>query len=452
MAAFGKDPRDLTHVTPFGGGTANQREHYRKQCEAESRESRKAGGGGPYWKDTFRLPDHPRMGRFIPGKYVVPYVLEDNTIVEETLEYFPFYVHRHPTSKKTAVCCAGPLRMDKNRREPCLGCDMFWGSGKEDRGKYMSNTPQFGFTWYDYGLWCKLPSDARNPSTGQPYYDWVPVAPNDQRVGQYEYKIGNLIPWPMFAMHKEQLFGYMDQTICTDCVTCGSQASIICTAKMCGNPSCGALVVDLRTTTLNAEQTKKLNAPYGCALCGQVLFVREVLSCRACAQYNLTPQRATLFDEDLELTAIPTGKNNQTALLPTNRSNPRPIQVDAATAANIKPLRLDAKFAPTPLEEQRKLWGIPKGPASQTQVPVAYPTFNPPMQTAMPAAPAPYPVFTPPTFAQQPLMPTPPASMAAPAMPNGGMPIWPASQAQPAFSPPSMNLPGWPPFSGQQGQ
>lgn len=388
--SFGKDPRGADGVTPFGGGTMSQRDQFRKK-QAQAARAQRAVTSVPYWKDTFKLPqDHSRIGRFIPGAYKQLYTLDDETVQEQVLEYVIYNEHFHGASKRGCICSAGPLFRNKKKAEPCLGCGMFWedvqarkqkkARGDNSKGpNRMSLRSSYAFNWYDYGLWLKLPqTDAHgaivmNQNTGQPYYDWTAVPPNDPRQQQFEGKWGNLVPWPMNETHKDQLFKYMDMTIRHDCAACGSQGSIMCTAKVCGNPACRYMVYDPQNTTLTMQQRDELDAtPYTCPNCNQTNFIEEVLGCRVCAAHNMTPRRAGLFDVDLDLVAVPSGDGKQTNLQILNRSNPRPLQVtDPEVLKTIKPLDLISKFQPTPVEKQSEVWGIPLERDAPTGVPGA---------------------------------------------------------------------------------
>jgi len=381
MPGFGKDPNDLNRVIPFGGGTMSQRERYFAQQEAKARENRKAGGNAPFWKDTFRLPkDHTRMGRLIPGKYPIKYTLDGETLVDDMLEYVEFVEHRDTASKKTAICSAGPFRRVKGKREECLGCDKYWADKD-----HMSMTTRYAFNWFDYGLWLKLPSGNTNPTTGQPYVDWVPVPPNDSRVSQYESKWGNYLPWVMPFTHKKQLVGFAELTINNDCATCGGQTTISLLGKLCGNPQCRAIFCDMRGgypvdrtgKPLDAPELAALSELIKCDVCGYEGYVIEILNCRNCQQSGATPKRATIFDEDLEVIAQLDGKGDSTKLTVLNRSNPRPIQAPDNIVQQLKPLPLDKKFTPSTIQQQAATWNIRLGNPATGAPSASTPFYNP---------------------------------------------------------------------------
>lgn len=385
--AFGKDPRGAENVIPYGGGTMQQRDALRRTKQKEARAQR--GSGAPYWKGTFKLPqEFSRLGRFIAGAYPNTYSLDGETTQTDTLEYYIYAEHFHGASRRGAICSAGPFYANKKKAEPCAGCQMFWEDVRErqakkargDRSKgpnRMSRRDMFAFNWWDYGLWLKLPRtdvDGNviiNPNTNQPYTDWEMAHPSDPRQAQYESKWGNLVVWPMSETYKDQLFAYADRTICNDCATCGSQGTVVAVAKVCGNPNCGRTVYDPQSTSMSVEKQRKIDAtPYRCEHCGEELFLREILSCRVCGQYGAAPKRATIFDVDLELIAVPSGDGKQTNLQILNRSNIRSIQVaDPQILSSIKPLDLITKFKPTPLEKQHELWGISTGSTGQQGIP-----------------------------------------------------------------------------------
>lgn len=432
--AFGKDPRGTEGIVPFGGGTMQQRDAFRRSKQKEARANR--GGGAPYWKGIFKLPqEFSRLGRFIPGAYPNTFSLDGETVQTSTLEYLIFAEHFHGATKRGAICSAGPLYGNKKKAEPCAGCQLFWEDVRERQAKKsrgdkskgpnrMSRREMFAFTWWDYGLWLKLPrTDDHgnviiNPNTNQPYTDWEMAHPNDPRQGQYEGKWGNLVAWPMSETHKDQLFTYADRTVRSDCATCGSQGTITAMAKVCGNPNCQQMVYDPQNSTLTIEQREKLEAePYQCPHCGERHFIEEIIACRVCGQHNLVPKRANIFDVDLELIAVPSGDGKQTNLQILNRSNPRPIQVqDPEVLKNIKPMDLVAKFRPTPIEKQYELWGLSAGTQQSQQ------------------------------GAQG--MPGMPAMQGAP-QPQGGMPTMSAAQmptyvGQPGYQQPAQQAPTYP--------
>lgn len=481
--AFGKDPNGAEGVVPFGGGTITQQDRYRKQA-AQAARSSKSTGSAPYWADTFKLPsDHSRLGRFIPGAYAQKYTIDDENVLEQTLEYY--MVREHYNGKRGGICSAGPLFRNKKMAQPCLGCDIFWEdvrerSEKKKRGDQsrgpnrMSLRNLYVFNWWDYGLWLKVPRTdgagqvmvSRN--TNQPFFDWVPAASQDPRANQYESKWGNLVAWPMSESYKDTLFKYMDMTIRHDCAMCGSQQTIVCYAKVCGNPACKTPIYDPNNCSLTMNERESLESePYLCPTCNTRHFIDELVTCRVCNQYSAKPRRATLFDVDLELISVPSGEGKQTNLQILNRSTPRPIQVaDPRILETIKPIDLIKKFSPTPLSKQSELWNIPIVDKNATKQASGAPSGQ---QGGLPSmVPGGMPATGQPSFPgiQQPGgMPSAQPQYQQPVQPQYQQPQYqPQQQPQPQYQQPTfpgtqpsfpgvtpMAFPGTPPkFPGQQ--
>lgn len=372
--AYGKDESQLNRVVPYGGNMSQRARHYTNSRKQAS-ESRR-GGGAPYWKNVLKCPTtHSRLIRLIPGQYAQDVSYDDETVVHEVFEYYMFKEHYHGTSGRGGICSAGPLFRNKDKSEPCEGCTMFWEDIRERRAKKargdkskgpnrMSLRDQYVFTVWDYGLWLNVPRTDQNGNiiTGQngtPYYDWQMAPPGDPRVNQLEHKYGNLVAWPMGETYKDTLLQYNDRTVRNDCSTCGTMGGIRCVMKICGNPNCEHPVYDPADTTMSPEQREKLeNEPYTCPVCGQTNFINEMIECQTCLQNGWEPRRATIFDIDLEVTAVGT-KGQQTVLQILQRSNPRPIQIaDPELLKTVAALDLAKQFSPTPVEKQRELWGI----------------------------------------------------------------------------------------------
>ena len=212
----------------------------------------------------------------------------------------------------------------------------------------------------------------------------------------------------MGETYKDTLLHYNDHTVCNDCAACGSQGTIHCVEKICGNPACEHPVYDPNNTTMTPEQVEKIeNEPYTCPVCGQTNFINELIECQKCLANGWEPRRASIFDIDLEITAVGT-KGQQTVLQILNRSTPRPIQIqDPELLKTVQPLDLAKKFCPTPVEKQREMWGI-KAPAPNVQQPLG--AAAPPAQAGPPQVPQ-QPM-------QQPQMPTMGVSM--PGLPGMG--------------------------------
>jgi len=460
--SFGKNPEQLSRIVPFGGNLSQRARHLTHSRQ----QSRSSGGGAPYWMETFKVPqDHARFGRLIPGAYAQEISYDDKTTQTVTFEYVMFKEHfMGGHVNRGGVCSSGPLFGNRHLRQPCLGCDIFWedvearkakkAAGDRTKGpNRISTRDMFAFTWFDYGLWYHAPryDDRNQPVTdqsGNQRYDWVMGQDNDARYANCERKYGHLIAWPMGETYKETLLSANDY-IMQDCTNCGQRGSIQFVSKNCSQ--CGTVIYDA-TTSLTPETRTNLDSnPFQCQ-CGNYNFLTEVINC-SCGN----GRRATIFDVDLQITAVGS-KGQQTFLQILNRSEPRLIQVaDQSVLANIKPLDLIKKFAPTPLDKQREYWGsaVQAPPQQQQQLPYGQPMMGMPPQAppaqqygqpmmAPPMQPPMQPGFAPPLqqVLNPPQLPTavvpqaPPAPQLQPMQPMGAPPMIPT--APPAMSPPPM--------------
>jgi len=318
---------------------------------------------------------------------------------------YPYVIFREHYNKKPfgrgAICSAGPLYRNPNLREVCKGCNIFWDDysvrqdkktkGDSSKGpNRLSMTDKFAWGMFDYGIWYQKPrfDNDGNPvvsqKTGKQYYDWEMANPNDPSYAQYVHKQGHLLPWPMGKTHKEYLLDYHKKTIQNDCAGCGSQGTIRAVSRHCGNPNCEALIYEANNTTITPETRDKIDLePFTCSTCGETHYTTELIECAGCAAKGTMPVRATIFDVDLEVSASKTPDGKQTALIVLNRSAPRPIQIaDPELLARVqKPMDLLAKFTPTPMEEQEKIWPFRDAPTTAAQPPVMgqTPMMQPPM-------------------------------------------------------------------------
>lgn len=470
--SFGKDNENLNRVAPYGGNLSQRARHHSKARE----ESRRSGGGGaPYWKNTFKVPqDHARFGRLIAGNYVQQVSYDNKTVVEMPFEYFMFKEHFHGTTKRGGICSAGPLFSNRQLRNPCSGCDKFWEEVAKNKArpknerqkKSMSARDMFAFTWWDYGLWYNAPRIDRDGKTvtndqGQPYLEWVMGQENDPRYQGCEWKYGHLLAWPMGETYKDTLLQANDY-IMQDCANCGQRNSIQFVSKACGQ--CGTVVYDANTS-LTPEQREQIDTSiHACQACGHSGFLSEMINCSSCGN----GKRASIFDVDLQITATGS-KGQQTHLNILNRSEPRPIQIqDPEVLKTVGPLDLAKKFAPTTLAEQKELWDLePSGPQQPQAAaqPMAPPFMGPmghvPAQVAQSVMAgqhaAPYP--SPPAQGQGGAVPMQPSGMGVPsqggpalvpppmtAAPGVGAPTAPQQPAPP--QPPPMAMPGAQPAPG----
>jgi hypothetical protein len=409
--SFNKDNSNLPNVAPFGGELGA-----RERALRNNRRARQEGGGRAFWSLGLKLPrDHTRWLRLIPGDHVIQATIDDNEVFETRAQYITIIEHFHGGLERSGLCSAGVLHKNKNKREPCHGCDLFWEDVQANRGlpdsqkkRRISKTEKKVFTVWDYGLWANI---TRTAGDNKEYKDWTPLPPNDARATQYESKYGHLVPLPLSMNFFWALYDYSKNTVKKDCRTCGSVGTVRCVVKVCA--ACNNVIYDPNTSALTKEQQERLEAA-PCARCGYQSpsgECAEVVECSCCSPHGYQAERATLFDVDLELGI--SGSKEQPILMVTNRSGPRPIQVqDPKVLEGIKPLPLEKMYAPTPLEKQREIWKIPGTQAApepaQPFVPQGQyqPPQPPPQMMGVMGAPQGFPSAGIPQ--QQPPMPTQP--------------------------------------------
>jgi len=454
--AFGKDQGHLGNVPSFGGNFVQ-----RAKTQAR-RPARKGGGGGFYWKNTYKPPEHqPDIIRLIPGDYTVAISHDGESVVQEQMTYVPFKEHHN--GQRGGICSAGPLWGSKQNAQPCPSCVIFWEDVNERKAKKargdqtrgpnrMSCRDQFAFNVFDYGMYFEIPDTDRNgqmrmnQKTNQPYTSWVKGNANDPQFAGKPWKQGQLLAWPMGGTYKDTLIEWAKK-IGQSCKGCGSMGSIRTTMKICGNPQCSQFIYDPNNCTLSNEQREQIDFyPFTCPHCQQQGYVGEVIECSNvnCQQ----AERATLFDVDLQVQRLGT-KGQQTFLQIFTHSEPRPIQVaDPEVLQSLQPIDLLKKFAPTSPEAQAKLFNIPMAGAPQQQA-MSAPGIPPmqmqqPMQQQMPMQtpmqqmqqPIQAPVVPPMAPTQQPLMGQPQPMVVQPP----GVPAH-VQTLQPALPVPQQQLP-----------
>jgi len=425
--AYGKDPNVLANVAPYGGSSYAQ-----KVAVATKRPSR-SGSSRPHWVDVFTPSEFfPDTVRIIPGAHKQLIADDNGQAVEVELPWVQFVEHYTAVVKRSSICSAGPLRFDKNNRQPCVGCDIFWedydirqikkANGDQSKGpKRMSMRDMYGFTVLDYATYYKVEQvggdgQLRTNQQGQPYYEWVkPASP--QEIYQYanrEQKQGHIMPWTMGKQHFDSLNGYADY-IGYSCAGCGNRDCIVPLMWMC--PQCGTPAIDFRSTTMGPDQVNQIvTKPHRCTGCGNIVMLEEVVQCQHCQ----SPRRATIFDVDIQVKRTKSNdpKVRGTILQIVAFSNPQPIQPGFSELA--VPIDLLKRFSPTPIQEQQKSYSQLLGhQTTQAQVPAGAPVAAPMM------APQPHmqnahligqqPGMAPPM--QQPVMQQPALQVGPPQMP-----------------------------------
>jgi hypothetical protein len=376
MPIYGKAPVPEAVMQNKYGGNLSQR-----AANATRRRPRGSGGKGEYWTDTFKPHESvPANVRLIQVECIAHRTDEASNVYEEKTPWKEFREHYHGHYRRSGICSGGPLFFDRNRRSTCHGCDIFWESpAAKGKKRPISMSDKFAFAALVMDPFHKVPQlDERgqfrmNANTNQPYTEWerclgvgCPSCRNAIETMQ-----GRMQPWIMSKSHFNNLNAYSDRL---GCLTCGGRATpdnkpVISTAFwQCGNPNCRQLIFDMSSTTATLEQIQGVvNKPYTCPFCQTTTYPEEVIQCANCTPAGQQPQRATIFDVDLQVIAPRTGDGEQTVLIILASSDPRPINPAFNNLLQYTP-DLEAKFAPTPLEEQASRWQRNVQPSAQPQM------------------------------------------------------------------------------------
>src|SRR6201999_2073596 len=108
-------------------------------------------------------------------------------------------------------------------------------------------------------------------------------------------------------------------------------------------------------STLSDKDLKEITlSPARCPSCKFEAFLQEYYECNNCSK----PNRATIFDVDMDVLRVAQGADNDkaTVLQISQWSAPGPIDPKYTEA---KPLPLDKIYAPSPLDVQAKQFRLP---------------------------------------------------------------------------------------------
>lgn len=373
--AFGKDRANV--------GKMNLRQQLRRGAKRAPKSS--GGGGAPYYINRYQPPKGAAAAadiiRLIPGQYPMPridhankdYVYdENNQIVVDLYPYYKYISYYHAVQQRSCIGSEGPLGEFKGKGDPCVAADWFWWEWRQRQANNskkpnaMGRREQFVVTVLVEAPFYKVPQVDRNTgqvrmneNTNEPYYEWQKGSKrgNDEYAAAgYERKDGHLQHWSLGYAHWQVLTEYAD-SLAHHCRSCGGHDCIEDIALLCKN--CGEAVVEMDSTTLDEEDLLKLrNEEVQCHNCKHTDFLEDMIRCTQCGH----GEQATLFDFDLEVkrteTASKDGGNNQTALQILRAIGPRPID-DMYGEDLRKPLDLPKIFAPTSLDKQKELFGVP---------------------------------------------------------------------------------------------
>lgn len=376
--AFGKNENDKLALQGLQGTFSQRAAHRRKQ---EMTRGDGGGKGPPYWMGNFRPSEMPDTIRCIPGSYTVQEIDGANgELMDVQLEFFPFIEHYHGGLKKGAICSAGPHHGNRQKRSPCLGCDVFWEDFetrkqrsaelgvKVNTPKRVSKSNKYAITVLDTGTFYETESvdsrtgQVRVGSNGKPFMEWVKLRyANDPAAQGKKMKQGAVMPWVLNSTEFDLLQAYSEKNIGTCCSGCGTwghqmNPTLVTLQHICQH--CNHVLIDVQTSTTPPNQIAEIiKAPIQCKNCGNRNFALEVVHCPTCAQRGTQPKRATLWDVDIQVQLVPSAKDpTKHDLMINGYTAPQAIGAQFADIA--KPLDLVKKFCPTPIAQQASLWNL----------------------------------------------------------------------------------------------
>jgi hypothetical protein len=336
------------------------------------------------FKDQLKLSTvDPDTVRFVPGEYPFTEVKEDGTTEVTDLPYLTFTEHFDGRCNTSGICSAGPFAYYKDKRDPCLGCDIFWETGGKKGGR-MSRREMKAFTVLNLGTFHEVDEvDHKgnvkiSDKTKKPFTQWVKCTGRrcDACAQSKPTKKGHLQHYAMGYGHFSQLKEY-SKTIGKCCTTCRGKDTIRELAYLC--PNCKDAVIDMSTTHLTDEEIAKMvDGDVPCPHCRQSVLLEEVVECTGqmpdgspCPEAN----RAGIFDVDISFKKVagPEGTNQSTLMF----TGFGPVcELDPVYGA--KPMDFAKMYAPTPLEQQAEKFKTtlpsqtPRQPVPASQVSHAY--------------------------------------------------------------------------------
>lgn len=356
--AFGKT--DNPKVTPF-----------RQLANKFNKSKKKESGGLPYFIGQYRPGEDASTVRLVAGRYPQEKVVGEDEVATEVMPYVAFCDHFDGANKKSAVCSAGVWTNDRNKREPCHGCDIYWATirrnteGRTESSR-MSRQNKFGFSVVDYGAYHKVEQTdfntgeiRKNSNTGEPYYNWAKCQGEncDACRAQKETKYGHRAHFPVNWTELQVLLD-ADAKIGKSCTTCQQANCIRSLAWAC--PSCGEVAIDTASTSFKKDEIRKLtDNEYTCKSCRTPVLLDEVYECSVCIAQGMQSVRASLFDVDLQMCLVQAGEKK---ILQINGwTQPYPFTLNPIIQQSpdlAEPLDLLKIFAPTPLSIQEEKFGI----------------------------------------------------------------------------------------------
>lgn len=367
--AFGKDPALLTQIGNF----------HQQSAAFQARGDSKPLRNGLRFQNQFRPSEiFIDVVRLLPIDLEIKWVDSYGQLQGSTLGYWTYVEHFDGRTKKSAVCSAGPYAQFREKREPCLACDMFWAEVR-NKARRMSRRDMYVFNVLDYDNYYEIEQVDRQ--TGQvrmkddrtPWMEWVKgTGRNDLAKSGKTPKEGHLCHWAMGHGHYTTLFS-ADEMIGEGCKSCGHKRSpderssaITSMAWLCSNEACGEALIDVSETEMSIEDIKKATKrKMMCRKCRHEGLPVEFIECSWCQK----PERATIYDVDLQVRRVKTSKGeegNQTQLMIVGWSNPKPVDPKYAKIIE-KPFDLSQMYAPTPMEKQVEWFGPMDAPQPGTR-------------------------------------------------------------------------------------
>jgi len=393
----------------FGKNNSNlQGMNLRQKMKLGSRRAPKSGGGrsAPYFVNRYEPPQTGPADiiRLVPGEYEAPVIDydnkdfaydENNQPITATFPFFRYINYFHGGKKVGCIGSEGPLGEFKGKGQPCIAADWFWWEWRErtrnsvggkpaSKPKAMSRGDKWVFTVIVEAPFYQVPQTDKeggkvkvNPSTKEPYYDWKKgaVRGNDEYAAAgFKRKEGHRQHWSMPYGHFRVLTEYED-SLARHCRSCGGNNTIEELALICQN--CGEAIVIFEETALSEDDIQRMrDEAVQCPHCKHNGYLDNMIQCTNCSN----PESATLFDFDLEVKKIPSSddaNNKQTTLQILRAIGPRALNPKYGEDLR-KPLELAKIFAPTPLAQQEKMFGLPpddrdeplqRTPVTRTQEP-----------------------------------------------------------------------------------
>lgn len=374
----------------FGKNDANlQGMSLRQKMKLGARRAPKSSGGrsAPYFVNKYEPPTTGPADiiRLIPGEYekpVIDYESKDYATDEHgkpVVAVFPFFRYInyfHGTKQIGCIGSEGPLGEFKGKGNPCTAADWFWWEWRERqrnsvggkpalKPKSMSRSDKWAFTVVVQAPFYQVPQIDKqtgsirvNPNTKEPYCDWRKgaVRGNDEYAAAgHKRKEGHRQHWSLSYGHFRTLTEYED-SLARHCRSCGGNNTIEELALICRN--CGEAIVIFEETALAEDDIARMrDEAVQCPHCKYNGYLESMIQCTNCDK----PESATLFDFDLEVKRIPNSddaNSKQTNLQILRAIGPRPLNPKYGEDLR-KPLELDKIFAPTTVEQQEKMFGVP---------------------------------------------------------------------------------------------